>query len=293
MIKRLDLSAVTGRSPRWPAGHDGRTDSLFSARKPLRKVVVLIDHDVLTDDGRSGGSDLEQVDDRSVLSDLLDNALISVLRYADEGPPSTAKRTRLEPFGGDVYEGWAVLEGDRDPSDGVWTAIFPTDEGFSMSAVVGNAPEVAFKGSGSSAYGDLSAPAASERRKADELAAQVAAQGVRADIFVTERPYLLEASRPRRRGVTICRPGEAVSLLALYLRAQGEFQVAPGFTFNRGLYFWVGTRELLPEAWRWFTACVQSSDRSRDEGLMILGASLVQRVCRALVARDAIQARSS
>jgi hypothetical protein len=47
-------------------------------------------------------------------------------------------------------------------------------------------------------------------------------------------------------------------------------------------------RELLPEAWRWFTACVQHSSNMQDDGLMVLGGSLLQRVDRALETRDLI-----
>ena len=58
------------------------------------------------------------------------------------------------------------------------------------------------------------------------------------------------------------------------------------FNMNEGLYFWVGTRELLPAAWRWFTACVQQSDPTGDRTLLELGESLLRRVQRALEARD-------
>jgi hypothetical protein len=55
---------------------------------------------------------------------------------------------------------------------------------------------------------------------------------------------------------------------------------------NRGLYFWVGTRELLPAAWRWYSACVQEATSTNDDALTYLGGSLLQRVQRALQARD-------
>jgi hypothetical protein len=55
---------------------------------------------------------------------------------------------------------------------------------------------------------------------------------------------------------------------------------------NRGLYYWVGTRELLPTAWRWFTACVQQSHATNDGTLLELGQSLLGRVQRVLEARD-------
>lgn len=55
---------------------------------------------------------------------------------------------------------------------------------------------------------------------------------------------------------------------------------------NRGLFYWVGTRELLPSAWRWFSACVQHSQAVGDDSLLLLGQSVLQRVQRALQVRD-------
>jgi hypothetical protein len=59
-------------------------------------------------------------------------------------------------------------------------------------------------------------------------------------------------------------------------------------TMNRGLYYWVGTRELLPSAWRWFSACVQHSRDIRNDNLLLLGQSVLQRVQRALQVRDEV-----
>jgi hypothetical protein len=130
--------------------------------------------------------------------------------------------------------------------------------------------------------------AAARRRRADALAAQVASQALGADLLVTERPYLHKAKWDIARGVTVCSVAEAIPVLGLYFRGQGVFPIARAFRFNRGLYYWVGTRELLPEAWRWFAACVQHSLKTQDEGLMLLGGSLLQRLDRALETRDEI-----
>ena len=129
---------------------------------------------------------------------------------------------------------------------------------------------------------------AADRREKDGLALQVAG-AAKADIFITERPYLFEISS--QFGVTICQPADALALVALYLRAQNEFVIwrQPGgstFYMDRELYFWVGTRELLPSAWRWNTACVQQSSATGDPGLQYLGDSLLQRVQRGLITRD-------
>jgi hypothetical protein len=87
-------------------------------------------------------------------------------------------------------------------------------------------------------------------------------------------------------------PPEALALVGLYLRSQQAFIIWRGvdgfssFNMNEGLYYWVGTRELLPTAWRWFAACVHQSNATSDGTLLGLGESLLRRVQRALEARD-------
>jgi hypothetical protein len=286
VIKRLDLSRNERRRPDWPSRNEPSDGHLFSSRTPLRKIVVLVDAELLADIAPVKPSDPRTVDPRMLLAGLLDHPLVRLYRYADDGPPSTVERT-TEAFGATVYKGWAVLT-DREPREGVWEVVYPTDGGSSMSAVIGNAPDVAANDTKTDVYRELNPQIARERRRADVLAAQVASQALQADIYVTERQYLHRPSWRVADGVTLCRPEEALPILSLYFRAQGEFLIAPRFRFNRGLFFWVGTRELLPEAWRWFSACVQHATASGDDGLLLLGGSLLQRVDRALEARDAI-----
>lgn len=57
---------------------------------------------------------------------------------------------------------------------------------------------------------------------------------------------------------------------------------------NRGLFFWVGARELLPSAWRWFAGCAQYWTGGGDDSVLFLGQSVLQRVQRALQVRDEV-----
>lgn len=87
-------------------------------------------------------------------------------------------------------------------------------------------------------------------------------------------------------------PREALALVSLYLRRQEEFLLLRSLdgtateSFDRGLFFWVGTRELLPESWRWFGACVGAESDTDPPDLVYLAQSLLSRVQRALEARD-------
>ena len=91
--------------------------------------------------------------------------------------------------------------------------------------------------------------------------------------------------------MTVSRRPEALALIGLYLRSQNEFITWRGVeggssTMNSGLYYWVGVRELLPAAWRWFSACVQKSRAIEDDTLLDLGQSLLRRMQRVLETRD-------
>lgn len=153
---------------------------------------------------------------------------------------------------------------------------------------MGNAVEVAEGDTRTGAYADLHPSEFAARRAADGLAAQVAGQALEADVFVTERPYLHQATWRVAGDTTVCCVDGALALVGLYLRTQGLFHIARSYTFNRGMFTWVAARELLPSAWRWFSAIVHSGSASGDERLMILSGSLLQRFERALIGRDAI-----
>jgi hypothetical protein len=57
---------------------------------------------------------------------------------------------------------------------------------------------------------------------------------------------------------------------------------------ERGLSYWIGARELLPSAWRWFAAYVQHSTGSGYDSLLFLSQSVLQRIQHALQARDKV-----
>ena len=61
-----------------------------------------------------------------------------------------------------------------------------------------------------------------DRRERDALAADVAT-AVEADLFITERPYLFGTKRIHVPAVTLCQTPEALAMIGLYLRSQGEF----------------------------------------------------------------------
>lgn len=209
-----------------------------------------------------------------ILTGLLAHRYVRLLRYGDDGPfPGVPRRQYGPPESGLVVaEGWAELLLPPDGSEGR-DVLHTETSGPVMSAVWGKRAEYARGDITPTAYGDLDGPSAADQRARDALAAEVA-QAVGADIFVTERPYLFETRAAIGQGVAICRTAEALALVSLYLRSQGEFIVFPapdgtgGLSMNEGLYYQVGSVELLSQSWRWSRVCAEISQATGDETML-------------------------
>jgi hypothetical protein len=276
MIRRLRIPYDGRRhEQRWPEPRSAREQThLFAGRYPYRAIRVMVDHDVVA--GESA-----RAPERELLYGFLRHPLVSAFHYADAGPPATLAAETSRPF----LE-WVVV---TETLPGGCTATFSSTSNSRTNAFVrGNAPTIAERDSSAPAYRELTADEARKRRFFDARAVQVAAQALGADIYVTDRPYLYSATWDINRSILVCPPVDALAILGLYLRAQGEFLVEPHYRFNRGMYYWVGMRELLPAAWRWFKACVQCSEQANNRALHVLAGTLLHRVDRALEVRDQI-----
>lgn len=298
MIKHFKTAPRRPSKSDWPKNPTD-APTLFSARKSLRKLRVLVDAELI--DVKASA---EQLDKATVLLALLGSEAVEFYRYADGLPPADvqpADMTPHQPPPHPIYAGWAVAyPWEENNGYRYRPVVYSTnpERSYTNAGVRGNVVELALTDESQSVYAELGPEERAKRRELDALALQVADQAVDADVFITRRPYLFSASPlVSRTDVTVCTLDEAIPLIALYLRAQREFVLPTGvtagapdfkFRFNRGLYFWVGARELLPEAWRWFNACVQYSSGSGDDKLSVLGGSLLTRVMKALQERDEV-----
>ena len=292
MIPRLARSSLVTRRapewPEWPPPHLQLSGALFEPRPPLRILRVLADADLLAN------PDDRMLSPKLILTGLLAHRYVRLLRYGDDGPfPGVPRRQYGPPESGLVVaEGWAELLLPPDGSEGR-DVLHTETSGPVMSAVWGKRAEYARGDITPTAYGDLDGPSAADQRARDALAAEVA-QAVGADIFVTERPYLFETRAAIGQGVAICRTAEALALVSLYLRSQGEFIVFPapdgtgGLSMNEGLYYQVGSVELLSQSWRWSRVCAEISQATGDETMSELYGSLLRRLQRALKTRDGL-----
>jgi hypothetical protein len=227
-----------------------------------------------------------------ILTGLLAHDDIQVWRYADDGPPPGTPELR-SPWSALGYPiGWIVASPAAQPGELISHNLSWTDgEKATRSAIAGNVVQAAAGDHQSAAYTDLPVDGARMRRVADTVAAS-AANSLKADLYITERPYLHAATRSLVDGVTFCTPAQALALVSLYLRSQATFPIwlgtdgKGGETFSKGLFYWVGARELLPAGWRWYSACVAHDHARGADELTYLGEAVFQRVTRTLQARD-------
>ena len=217
---------------------------------------------------------------RSLLIDLLGHDLVDTLRYSGEADPEASA-------GGPDIPTVLVLHG-QTRGDIVQTTLYRSDKSLFHTGVFTSLADAAEKDAGADSYPGLEATERARSRWRDVLAAETA-RSVRADIYVTERPYVFE-SRYLKNAPTYT-PAQALALVGLYLRGQGEYVIHRGIggwprSFDRGLFYWVGAREFLGDGWRWFSACVQTAAHTDTDDMTYLGQSLLHRISRALELRD-------
>lgn len=296
-MERFKKSTNLSRMPKaeWPDPPEGVSD-IFEPRQAYRKLRVVVDAHLL----RSDYSKDTALSKELLLENLLAADLIKAYRYADNGPPEEVRpialdKKRVWGLRNNAYIGWVVAH-PFDEKSGFWPVTYAeSGRSFTNTFVGGNVVQFAETDDASGAYREFERTERTRKRKADMLAYEVAVQSVEADVFITDREYLLGSGSGliARRGVLAASVRDAIPLLSLYLRAQGVYKLPTptktfNYSFNRGLFYWVGTRELLPEGWRWFSACVYHSSGSGDDKLMGLGGSTLSRVQRAIEARDRV-----
>lgn len=250
---------------------------MFEARPPLRKLVVVSDAGLLAAPGDHG------VTPAALLTGLLTHPYVKLLRYRDEGPAEGLGRD------GEPPRGWAcLLPPDGEEQRGL---VYAYDSGGWTETGVSSAGAAYARGDAGAVYGDRGAEAAADQRERDALAVGVAT-AVEADLFITERPYLFGERRIHIPSVTLCRVPEALAMVGLYLRSQGEYvlwRAADGsgrLTSNEWLYYQIGAVALLPELWRWSGIHVVAPRQGTPDALRGLNGALQLRVVRALRTRD-------
>jgi hypothetical protein len=280
-MRRLNLDGSTGPgNVAWPQSPSKLGMSPFQPRPALRQLSVVVDNEALADDGGGPWSARRQL--AGILSR---NDYIRLVRYSDDGPPPEAP-TRKVSHGPDLAVGWVTPVTDPQiGEENFWYAEAacegPTFTGYFRSV----ADHVASTAS-------TLAPQSEEQRRRAGVAVAVA-QAIGPDMFITDRPHLLGLPWTAA-GLTICSVEDALAMLGLYLRSQGDYRIwfaeDGGWTMALGkrFYYWIATRGLIPQAWRWTSACAQHAQAGGDDTLLHLTLSALQRVHAALEARDVV-----
>lgn len=108
-----------------------------------------------------------------------------------------------------------------------------------------------------------------------------------ADGFVTRREYIL--TRGHERDQVSFRPEDGLALIGLVRRARRNSSLGSdmmGMRLGGSTYHFVLERELLRDAWPWFSAIVASGLANGDDSLAYLGQTARERYTRVLQIRD-------
>lgn len=119
------------------------------------------------------------------------------------------------------------------------------------------------------------------------LAFATASDEMDADGFVTRRGYILDG--PGSRSPVAFAPEDGLALVGLVRRARGNSSLGRdmmGLRLGGSTYHFVLERELLRDAWPWFSAIVSSGVANRDDSLIYLGQTARERFTRVLQIRD-------
>lgn len=190
--------------------HHANDDPLLRDGRAARALRVLVDASVWVR--------LQESDDLPdiLLRTLVLSERITMTLYGDDGPPDGVERRPMDSlFGGGEAIGWTVVTKTDDQMVPYEITTATTKR------VTGGA---LFEGQVFEARMILG----QERDAADERDALLitVAQEVGADLLITERASLLDTRLLERGNCQVAGPADALALVALYLRAAGEFITA-------------------------------------------------------------------
>jgi len=229
------------------------------------------------------------------LAGFLNHPQIELWRYRDGGP-SRDEAQWFERWGLSLPMYWphvTEMSVGEQPAHVTHTVEWADNEQVTRGTISGNAVAVPERDTRSAAYSHLPPSDAAAQRRLDAVAAETATT-IRADLFISGRKYLDEVTWNLGRGVTLCTPREGLALISLYLRRQGEFfdAIPPTQPFSsrldKGFFFLIGARELLPQSWRWLAAARPGREMPYETDLGRLQGGVVKRLSQALQARDSL-----
>lgn len=260
---------------------DRRAQALLD-RAQTRPMRVLVDAEVLASqrwpDPRPA----------ALLTTLLTHPLIEAFHYhvaATEVPRADNGRPQW-----DEPEAVGVFTGG--PGNESITVVYlnPSDGGLVETGIAGDHGGLDL---GDQTYAYLSPDEAAERRRSDTLVSSVAHR-LKADLLITDRPYLLSRRWPGTRDMTVCSSTEAIALVGLFLRCRSQYILTPNFQHgpllraSRDMFMRLALSEMLPACDRWSLYISAASFDDTEKNAFRIATSVTERLTRALIMRDAV-----
>lgn len=276
----------------WPSGPAmlGRRTALFKRpAAPLRAMIVVVDAVLLA---------RARHDERvKYVLELLAQDPIQAHLYSYHGSPKHAQADVAVDTG---------VEGIRD-----WVLTRARDNGENLDAIYlkDGIPTRVPTQSNDRYFRQLFESLPSTQNPSDDLITRVrtdafgllVAKAIRADLYITDHPLLIESESGFCRGTTIMDPETALPVIGLYLRQQEQFVLgrAPALGMrsapvqldqrDRMWFFWEAAKLLLPARHRWAFGC-RAHSGANDTARVSLPTSLIWRLDQVLRARDRLLA---
>lgn len=269
---------------------DKHRSPLFTGTQPARDLLVVVDYDI---------ADLyHSVHPKTLLEKLLSNQHVAAYSFSNDGPPAGYERKHYK-FKGEYVPGW--INNGAPSNDGMirFSFTFGDEKCLHDQVVFGNRFEIANRDTEAHSYSSLSAKDSALRRVKDFDALSVAFE-MGADMFITNRPYLIERRDRMERlcKVRICSEEKALPLLFFYLRSHGDFylymnNVSSYTEVNEHSFFRMAAMSRFPVFWQWEQAAELISDTKVKVKFIQNYQGILRDLEHILIARDRISILAS
>jgi hypothetical protein len=230
--------------------------------------------------------------------EMLAEAPIQAHLYAASGPPAYAQRVTALQTGVEGVRDWVVVRESEDRQ--CLDAIYLKDD-VPIRIHTQSNDSVFLHLSQVIPPGSESTDVVMERLKKDALALLIA-KAIRADLYLTDRPMLVDTSSDFWWTTTVMRVEEALPIVGLYLRQQAKFVVSRSPALGAPLtprretvtdkasFYWQAAETLLPIGFRWKLASRKYAQEHGDDELKELISALTWRIDQVLRSRDRLLA---
>ncbi len=270
------------------------SQSVFAPLPRHRIMVIMVDANL-----RQAAGPESRV---QYLLELLADSAIDAYLNSDDGPPAgTTRQVNLED-GVEAPLGWIEIQpGEQDRL----REVFWLKEGKPTKRTIAIERSAFARVRTAEPPPDYLAAGLVEWQQLADAHAMLAAEAIRAGLFVTDRLLPFALGRNEWSCVTLLQPDDALSVVGLYLRRQRRFVLAHAPALgapvravsevvrDRSYFYWEAAELLLRDSWRWRIACDAQARSSGDQTLPLLSTAVVHRLSQLLRARDELLAATS